>query len=144
MRSGREQSSFNAHYLGEIKVGTKRHRLVDGSVSLVRSRCPRQAYRQIASKYRCHSLVLNYLQSVKRGIQQPQAGLGMVVPERDLSFQAKANGMMTSQGVLFRIRDQPIDNAVPFRPFACPEKQRHSVDPTKAKRDRMVERGCLM
>src|SRR5882672_5391273 len=63
MLSGREEFSFNAHYLGEIEVRTswvtRTHRLVDGSVSLVRAPCPRQAYRQIASKYWRHSLVLN-------------------------------------------------------------------------------------
>jgi hypothetical protein len=48
MRSGREDFSFDAHHLGEMKVGTswlaKGNRLVDGSVSLMNSPCRCQSY----------------------------------------------------------------------------------------------------
>src|SRR5258707_10594525 len=56
MRSGREQFSFDAHHLGEMKVGTSwftpSHRPVDGSVSLINLPCRCQSYCQIADEYR--------------------------------------------------------------------------------------------
>src|SRR5258705_12689988 len=127
-----------------MKVGTSwstaGHRPVDGSVSLINLPCRCQSYCQIADEYCGQRLVLTCLQSVKTGSQQVLASLSISLSKRELSFQAKGNSVIRSQGVLFRPCDQPFNIPVRFRPISCPEKNGHRRDPANTKRDRVVKR----